>query len=89
MSSPRRDRAAGTGGRPRAVTLAWQGAPLAGRLLPLVLDEARQRHDDALFSVTLGGMGRRQIDAVRFRPPGPVTLASLLARVRRLFHLSP
>ncbi len=44
-------------------------AHLSGRLTPLAIDCAREKHDVTLYSVATGGMTREQLNAARLDWP--------------------
>lgn len=72
--------------------MIWSVSPLGGRLTPLAIDRARQRHDATLYSVAMGGMTQKQIDAVWTDWPTPVfakgiSLPRWIGRIRRAFAI--
>lgn len=67
-SSPGPEADVGRGGRGPSHRAPRPAVHVAGRLAPLALDRAAQELDPTLFSVTLGGLDRRQIAALRPLP---------------------
>lgn len=46
---------------------SWLPAHCHSRLMPLAVDNARNKIDPLLYSVTVGGLSRHQIDGPDFR----------------------